>query len=177
MKDKMQKEYFRTRKLHETKLSSRNLIKRINNWVLSLVRYSGTFLKWNRVELKQMDQRTRKLTAMHKVLQPRDNIDRQYVSIKEGGGGLACIEDSVDASIQQLEDYIEKHEKELITAIRNETDSIMYNRMTNRKQKWEEKQPYGRFKSVINNTSHNKTWTWLRKGNFMRETDSILIAA
>ena len=46
-----------------------------------------------------------------------------------------------------------------------------------RKQKWEEKQFYGCFKQLINNISHEKTWTWLRKGNFKRETESLLIAA
>ena len=46
-----------------------------------------------------------------------------------------------------------------------------------RKQKWEEKQLYGRFKRLINNISHGKTWTWLRKGNFKRETESLLMAA
>ena len=46
-KDKIQKEYLRrTRKLHETKLSSRNLIKGINTWGVPLVRYYGAFLKW-----------------------------------------------------------------------------------------------------------------------------------
>ena len=53
----------------------------------------------------------------------------------------------------------------------------MDNRMTiTRKQKWERKQLYGRFKRRIN-ISHDKTWTWLRKGNFKRETESLLIAA
>ena len=46
-----------------------------------------------------------------------------------------------------------------------------------RKQKWEGKQLYGRFKRLINNILHVKTWTWLRKGNFKRETESLLIAA
>ena len=54
----------------------------------------------------------------------------------------------------------------------------MDNRMTiTTKKKWEGKQLYGRFKQLINNISHDKTWTWLRKGNFMRETKSLLIAA
>ena len=43
-----------------------------------------------------------------------------------------------------------------------------------RKQKWEGKQLHGR---LINNISHDKTWTWLRKGNFKRETESFLKAA
>ena len=96
MKDKFQKEYLRrTRKQLETKLSNRNLIKGINTWAVPLVRYVGPFLKWTRDELKQMDQRTRKLMTMHKALQPRDDVDRLYVSRKEGGRGLACIKDNV----------------------------------------------------------------------------------
>ena len=54
----------------------------------------------------------------------------------------------------------------------------MNKRMTiTRKQKWEGKQLYGRFKRLINNISLDKTWTGLRKENFKRETESLLIAA
>ena len=178
MKDMTRKEYLRrTRKLLETKLSSRNLIKGINTWAVPLVRYSGPFLKWTGEELKQMDQRTRKLMTMHKALHPRDDVDRLYVSRKERGRGLASIEDTVDASIQRLEDNIEKHEQGLITTIRNDTDNTIDEIMiTTRKNKWEGKL-YGRFKRLINNISHQKTWTWLRKGNLKRETESLLIAA
>ena len=83
MKDKIPKEYLRwTRKLLETKLSSQNLIKEINTWAVPLIRYSGPFLKWTRDELKQMDQRTRKLMSMHEALHPKDDVDRLYVSRK-----------------------------------------------------------------------------------------------
>ena len=134
--------------------------------LLLIIIILGPFLKWTRDELKQMDQRTRKLMTMYKALHPRDDVDRLYVSRKEGGRELASIEDSVDASIQRLEDYIEKQERGLITAIRNNTDNTIDDRMTTtRKQKWEEKQLYGRFKRLINNISHQKTWTWLRKEN------------
>ena len=77
--------------------------------------------------------------TMHKTLPPRDNIDRLYVSRKEGGRGRASIEDSVDALIQRLKACIEKYERELITAIRNDTDNTIDDRMTiTRKQKWGE---------------------------------------
>ena len=111
MKNKIKKEYLkRTRKLLETKLTGRNLIIGRNTWAVSLVRYSRPFLEWTRDELKQMNQRTRKLMAMHKALHPSDDVDRLYVSRKERGRGLASFEDRVDASIQRLENYIEKHE-------------------------------------------------------------------
>ena len=162
IKNKIPKEYFwRTRKQLETKLSSRNLIKGINTWAVSLVRYAGAFLKWTRDELRQMDQRTRKLITMHKALYPRDDVDRLHV-----------------LSIQRLEDYIEKHERGLIWAIINNTDNTIDNTMTKtRKQKWEGKQLHGRFKLLINNILYDKTWTWLRKWNFKRETESLLMAA
>ena len=179
MKDKIRKEYLRrTRKLLETKLFSRNLIKGINTWAVPLVRYSGPLLKCIRDERKQMDQKTRKLMTMHKALHPRDDVDRLYVSRKEGGRGLPIIEDTVDASIQRLEDYIEKHEWGLITAIKTDTDNTIDDRMTTTcKQKLEKKQFYVRFKRLINNISHQKTWTWQRKGNLKRDTESLLIAA
>ena len=125
-----------------------------------------------------MDQRTRKLMTMHKALHPRDDVGRLYVSRKEGGRGLASIEDTADASIQRLEDYIEKHERGLITTIRNDTNNTIDERMTTtRKQKWEGKLLYGCLKCLINNISHQKTWTWLRKRNLKRETESLQVAA
>ena len=74
--------------------------------------------------------------TMHKALHPRDDVDRLYVSRKEGGRGLASIEDTVDTSIQRLEHYMEKPERGLITAIRDDTDDTMDERIkATRKQK------------------------------------------
>ena len=69
--------------------------------------------------------------TMHKTLHPWDDIDRLYVSRKEGGRRLASIKDSVYALIQRLEDNIEKHDGGLITAIRNNTDNTIYNNDNN----------------------------------------------
>ena len=55
----------------------------------------------------------RKIDNYHR----RDDIDRLYVSRKEGGRGLSSIEHYVDASIKGLEDYIKgvktKHNSQL----------------------------------------------------------------
>ena len=111
MKEEIKKEYLRrTRKLLETKLCCRNLIKGINTWAVLLVRYSGRFLRWTREKLKQIDQRTRKIMDRHKALHNGDDVDRLYVSGKEGGRGLTSIKDSVNVSIQILNDNIEKRE-------------------------------------------------------------------
>ena len=95
-------------------------------------------------------------------------IQRQgiwHYESRKGERGLASIEDSVDALIQL---------EWLITATRNNTNNTRINRTTiTRKQKWEEKLPYGHFKRQIIEISHEKTW--LRKGNLKRETESLLI--
>ena len=115
--------------------------------------------------------------TIYKALHPRHDVDRQYISRKVEGRGFASIENSVDASIQRLEDYIVKYEGGLVTAIRNDTENTMDTRMTiTRKLKWKEKQLNGHFKRLIN-ISYEKTWTRPRKWNFKRETESLLIAA
>ena len=74
---------------------------------------------------------------MHKALHPRDDVDRLYLSRNDGGRGLTCIEDSVDASIQRFKDYIEKNKRRLITTRKN-IDNTKINRMTiTKKQKLE----------------------------------------
>ena len=101
-----------------------------------------------------------------------------YVSRREGIRGLTSIEDSMDISIQRLEDYIQKSGGKLIPATRNNTNGKRTSRTTiSRKQKWETKQHYGRFKRLTSDISLEKTWTWLRKGNFKRESEFLRIAA
>ena len=53
--------------------------------------------------------------TMHKVLHPRDYIDRLYVLRKEGGRGLPTLK----IASMQLEDYLKKHGGRLIIATRN----------------------------------------------------------
>ena len=68
----------------------------------------------------------------HKPLHPRDNINKLYVSRKEGG--------RIHTSIKQLENNTEKRGGRLITVTRNNTDNMRINRTKiTRKQKWEEK--------------------------------------
>ena len=55
----------------------------------------------------------------------------------------------------------------MYTATRNNTDD----RST--EQKWEEKYLNEGFKRRTSDILHEKTWSWLRKGNLKRETESI----
>ena len=91
---------------------------------------------------------------------------------------LSRFEGCVDTSIHRLEDYIKKNKERLITANRNNRNNTKNNRITiTRKQKWEEQQLYRHFKRQTSEILTEKSWTWLRKGNLLRETESLLIAA
>ena len=182
MKEKIKREYLRRiRKILETKLNSRNLIKGMNTWAVSVVRYTGPFLGWTKEELQSMDRRTRKLMTMHKALHPRDDTDRLYVKRKEGGRGLISIEDCVQRAKVVLDRYVQTNSEEIIKSAR---DSATNNKVENngtvqqtRKERWEGKKLYGEFKRQIQDIADEKSWTWLRKGNLKRETESLIMAA
>ena len=98
--------------------------------------------------------------TMHKALHPIHDVDRLYVSRREEGRGLANIEESVDTSIQRLENFIEKLGARLIIDTRNNAnDTRISGPIITRKQKWEEKQLYGRLQRLTSKISHKKTWT------------------
>ena len=138
-------------------------MKWINIWIVLLVRLSGSFLKWTKEELQQMVRTTRKLMTEYKALHPRDDIDILDVSRKRGGKRLISFEDSVDASIRRLKCYRNKHKEIIVTATRNNTNSIIINRTVTRIQKWGGKLTYGYFKLQTSEISHEKTWTWKKK--------------
>ena len=83
---------------------------------------------------------------------------------ERGGRGFASIKDSIDTSIQRLEDYIEKRGGRLITVTRNNTNDKRSSGTTIwPENKIEKNTLYGRFKQLTSDISHEKTWTWLRK--------------
>ena len=96
-----------------------------------------------------------------------------YVSRKEE---QASIEDSLDGSIRWLEDYIKNEQERLNASTRNDTNNLIINTNNHRAMKIGRKKINGYLKRRANGISHGKTWTWLRKGNLKRETESLLIA-
>ena len=98
-KKKIRKEYFRrTWKIRETKHCNRNLIEGINFWVVPLGRFPGSFLKWIKKNSDKSSRGQENWCTKH-----RQTI---YISRNEGGRGFVSIEDSANASIRGLENYI-----------------------------------------------------------------------
>ena len=120
MKEKVKNEYLRrVRKVLETKWNGGNIIKGINTWTVSLLRYSEAFIDWNCTELTLLDRRTRKLMTMHNALHPKSNVDRLYIPRKECGRRLQGVEEAVKLANLGLENYVKESREGLLTAARS----------------------------------------------------------
>ena len=81
---------------------------------------------------------------------------------KKGGRVLAPIEDSIDASMKQLEDCIKKCSKRVNTVKRNNTDNPMINRRATRIQTSEEKTVWI-FQAIIKRNLTHEDWDMDKK--------------
>ena len=74
MKDKVKKDYYRrVRKMLETKLNSGDVFNAINTWTVSVVNYFAAFLEWSRLQLEEIDRRTRSLLTIYDGFHPKSN--------------------------------------------------------------------------------------------------------
>ena len=74
MKDKVKKDYYRrVRKMLETKLNSGDVFNAINTWAVSVVNYFAAFLEWSRLQLEEIDRRTRSLLTIYDGFHPKNN--------------------------------------------------------------------------------------------------------
>ena len=100
MKLNVSKEFIRRiRKVLRSKLNGGNLVRGVNTWAVSLLRYSAAFVSWRKSELQAIDRKTRKLFTIYKALHPKSDVDRLYIPRKEGGRDLIFIEDCVELAI------------------------------------------------------------------------------
>ena len=80
----------RVRKVLKSKLNGGNLVRGVNTWVVSLLRYSAAFVSWRKSELQAIDRKTRKLFTIYGALHPKSD-DILYIPRKEKGRGLISI--------------------------------------------------------------------------------------
>lgn len=183
MKEILRKEYGRrVRKIMQSKLSGGNSIKAVNSWAVSLLRYSAPFVNWTRLELQEMDRKTRKIMNMNRALAPRDSVARLYLPRKEGGRGLIAVEDCVDIAVLGLEKYIQTNEEPLISAARvsAEIESVKSYKQRKKEERyaeWKTKALHGQYINDIEEISSKESWTWLVKGQLKKETEGLIMAA
>ena len=73
------KEYIkRLRKVLMSKLNGGNLVRGVNTWAVSLLRYSAAFVSWRKSELQAIDRKNRKLFTIYGALHPKSDVDGLY---------------------------------------------------------------------------------------------------
>ena len=93
MKSQIKKEYIkRVRNILKSKLNGGNIISAINSRAVSIVRYGDGIISWAKMELEELDRKTRKLMRMYGAHQPKVDVDRLYLQKCDGGRGLIGLE-------------------------------------------------------------------------------------
>ena len=84
MKLNVSKEYIRRfRKVLKSKLNRGNLVRGVNTWAVSLLRYSAAYFSWRKSELQAIDRKKRKLFTLYGALHPKSDVDYIYLKKKE----------------------------------------------------------------------------------------------
>ena len=66
----------------KSKLNGRNLVRGVNTWAVSLLRYSAVFVSWRKSELQAIDRKTRNLFTIYEALHHKSDVDRLYIPRK-----------------------------------------------------------------------------------------------
>ena len=84
MKENIRKEYFkRLRATLKSKLNAKHVSQAINTWVVPTVRYSAGIIEWTKEDVKEINQKTRKIITICGGLHPKSNVERLYQDLKE----------------------------------------------------------------------------------------------
>ena len=98
----------------------KDLVRGVNAWAVSLLRYSAAFVSWRKSELQAIYRKTRKVLTIYQALHHKSDADRLYITRKEGGRGLISTADCVELAIRGLGLYVHGSEERLIQAARGD---------------------------------------------------------
>ena len=126
--------------------------------------------------------------TMYGALHLKSDVDRLYITRKEGGRGLMSVECCVREEENSLGFYVANSEENLIKGVYaaktiNTEDAVSSGEFKKqieqeRKQNWTEKKMYGQFvREMPENVDKNKTWQWLSKCDLKIGTEALLCAA
>ena len=107
MKEKIRKEYCRRVKLVlKSELNAGNKITAINTLAVPILTYSFNVVNWTLQEIRKLDRKTRKILTMYRMNHPKADVDRIYISRKEGGRGLIQLECTFKTTTIGLDTYL-----------------------------------------------------------------------
>ena len=120
MKTEFVREYKRRlRLILRSNLNGKNKIKATNSWAVAIIRYGAGVLEWMFDKLKELDRKTRKLLIVHKGLHSKSDVDRLYISRKEGARGLMSCESAIRSEEKNLRWYLMNSNENLLQGVKH----------------------------------------------------------
>ena len=118
MRNKYRDEYFnRISKILKTSLNSKNTIQAINTFAVPAISYGFQVLDWSITELEDIDRQTRNVLRKNHMLHNISDVDRLYVSRKNGGRGLLNITDLYKSQIITYCQYLQQSTEKLMLLV------------------------------------------------------------
>ena len=184
MKEKVSKEYLRRVKLvAKSKLYGGHLIRAINAWAVSVMRYSAGVLEWSDRELRALDVRTRKLLTMFGVFHIRSSVPRLYRKRKDGGRGLMSVIDCVRAEEISMKEYVVNSNEWMLKVVASEVEvdeskgEYLSRVDKERVEDLAGKKLHGKFFRDVDEVAGRRSWQWLQAGFLAKSTEAFLFAA
>ena len=184
MKEKVSKEYVRRVKLVAgSGLNGGNMMRAVNAWAVSVVRYTAGVLDWTQKELEALDKKTRKILTMNGAFHKASSVDRLYMKRKEGGRGLISVEECVRAEERGLCEYVLASEEWMLmvvaTGMEDEGSQLEFKkRMADeRVSRLKAKKLHGKFFNKVQDVAGEKTWQWMRDSGLRKWTEGYVCAA
>ena len=79
MKNQIKKKYIRrVRNILKSKLNGGNIISAINSRAVSIVRYGAGIISLTKMELEELDWKTKRLKTMYGAHHPKPDVERLY---------------------------------------------------------------------------------------------------
>jgi len=165
-----------------------------------VLRYCFGIINWHQ-ELQKLDRKTRKLLTIHGQHHPKADVDRWYVTRKQGGRGLMQLETAHAVEIPKLVEYVDRKEDPLIQVVRthqHNTDSAVLEtarclktevrrekRKTKEsivektKERWHGNRMHGQLPRNLDEklVDIEQSYRWLKSGDIKGETKSTIVAA
>ena len=145
-------------------LNGGNLVRGVNTWAVSLLRYSAAFVSWRKSELQTIERKTRKLFTIYGAFHPKSDVDRLYIGRKEEGRGMISTEDCVELAIRSLEVYVHGSEATRGDKIDGLEAASVLKRSKKKKRSgdWEKKVLHGQYLRQTKKVRSDQCWLGFR---------------
>ena len=98
--------YLRLKKIWRSNLNAANKVRAHNCFAMPLLTPTFGLLDWTKSEVHEIDIKTRKLLTMLGAFHRNSDVDRLYVSRRDGGRGLCSVLDTFYSRIISLSQHI-----------------------------------------------------------------------